>query len=313
MEEKGEFERRPEVKPAEQVPLPQKKASPVMGILCGLFAIVAVGLGSYIIYDKFIEPTDTKCVTKTAEEASAADNFAETNKGAKKILQDVINELTTFGTSFGRFQLEKTYDSYVTYEFEKNYATNLNGAYGLVFDVDNNTNYSTTLASSGIIDKVMNSHGLKKISFDDPAVFGGGVIYYADDNGYICNYSSQSSPVHISCANSNWLTEEEKTFAKSLMDAMKKSDDYENDEMLYASATQDDITKTADGKYERVTASVAGAAALFYRNTDGGEWKYFVSTQQVLNCNDFNTDEIKAAFAGSDCYDYAAGKMTTLK
>ena len=313
MEEKGEFERRPEVKPAEQVPLPQKKASPVMGILCGFFAIVAVGLGGYIIYDKFIEPTDTKCVTKTTEEAPVTDNFAETNKGAKKILQDVISELTTFSTSFGRFRLEKTYDSYVTYEFEKNYATNLDGAYGLVFDVDNNMNYNTTLASSGIIDKVMNSHGLKKISFDDPADLGEGGIYYADDNGYICNYSSQSSPVRINCANSNWLTEEEKTFAKSLMDAMKKSDDYKNDEMLYASVTQDDITKTADGKYERVTASVAGAAALFYRNTDGGEWKYFVSTQQVLNCNDFNTDEIKAAFAGSDCYDYTAGKMTTLK
>ncbi len=313
MKEKGEFERRPEVKPAEQVPLPQKKASPVMGILCGLFAIVAVGLGGYIIYDKFIEPTDTKCVTKTTEEAPVTDSIAETNKGAKKILQDVISELTTFGTSFGRFRLEKTYDSYVTYEFEKNYATNLDGAYGLVFDVDNNMNYNTTLASSGIIDKVMNSHGLKKISFDDPADLGEGGIYYADDNGYICNYSSQSSPVRINCANSNWLTEEEKTFVKSLMDAMKKSDDYKNDEMLYASVTQDDITKTADGKYEHVTASVAGAAALFYRNADGGEWKYFVSTQQVLNCNDFNTDEIKAAFAGSDCYDYTAGKMTTLK
>ena len=165
MEEKGEFEERPEVKPAVQVPLPQRKASPVMGILCGLFALVAVGLGSYIIYDKFIEPTDTKCITKTTEEAQETDNFAETNKGAKKILQDVINELITFGTSFGHFRLEKTYDSDVTYEFEKNYATNLNGAYGLIFDVENNTNYSTALASSGIVDKVMNSHGLKKISF----------------------------------------------------------------------------------------------------------------------------------------------------
>lgn len=313
MEEKGEFEERPEVKPAVQVPLPQRKASPVMGILCGLFALVAVGLGSYIIYDKFIEPTDTKCITKTTEEAQETDNFAETNKGAKKILQDVINELITFGTSFGHFRLEKTYDSDVTYEFEKNYATNLNGAYGLIFDVENNTNYSTALASSGIVDKVMNSHGLKKISFNDPAVIGEGGIYYADDNGYICNYSSQSSPVRINCANSNWLTEEDKTFAKSLIDAMKKSDDSKDDEMYYVSATLDDITKTADGKYEHVTASVAGAVALFYRNTDGGEWKHFMSTQQALSCNDYNTDELKAAFAGVDCYDYTADKMTTLK
>ena len=313
MEEKGEFEERPEVKPAVQLPLPQRKASPVMGILCGLFALVAVGLGSYIIYDKFIEPTDTKCITKTTEEAQETDNFAETNKGAKKILQDVINELITFGTSFGHFRLEKTYDSDVTYEFEKNYATNLNGAYGLIFDVENNTNYSTALASSGIVDKVMNSHGLKKISFNDPAVIGEGGIYYADDNGYICNYSSQSSPVRINCANSNWLTEEDKTFAKSLIDAMKKSDDSKDDEMYYVSATLDDITKTADGKYEHVTASVAGAAALFYRNTDGGEWKHFMSTQQALSCNDYNTDELKAAFAGVDCYGYTADKMTTLK
>ena len=49
MEEKGEFEQRPEVKPADQVPLPQKKANPITGILCVIFALVALGLGGWIL------------------------------------------------------------------------------------------------------------------------------------------------------------------------------------------------------------------------------------------------------------------------
>lgn len=311
MDEKGEFEQRPEVKPASSVPLPKEKASPALKILCVVFALIALGLGGYIAYDKLTTTQDVaNCIPEVADEP-VVDNFAETNKEVKKIIQDVSDELTTFGLNYGQYQLEKSYDTYVTYEFEKNYMTNLDGAYGVSFYV-NSAGFDSRLASSGIIEKVMNNHGLKKISFNDAAFIGEGQIYYSNDDGYICNYSSQSAPAVINCANSNWLTEEDKTLAKSLIDAMKESDEYKGyNGAYYVSASADRIEKTADGKYERITASITDAAGLFYRKT-GGKWKFLTGVQQAIGCDWFNTDELRAAYAGASCYDYESNKMTTL-
>jgi hypothetical protein len=46
---------------------------------------------------------------------------------------------------------------------------------------------------------------------------------------------------------------------------------------------------------------VGGAGGLFYKK-DGGSWKYFKSTQAPLQCSDYNTDELKAAYKGDTCY-----------
>ncbi|MEO7904861.1 MAG: hypothetical protein ABIR91_03655 [Candidatus Saccharimonadales bacterium] len=46
---------------------------------------------------------------------------------------------------------------------------------------------------------------------------------------------------------------------------------------------------------------IGGAVALFYQNSDS-DWKYFMSTQNELNCDVFNTDDLKSAFAGQKCF-----------
>ena len=58
--------------------------------------------------------------------------------------------------------------------------------------------------------------------------------------------------------------------------------------------------------YQRAQVShgglLGGAVALFYRKTDG-EWRYFRSVQQVLECTEFDTTDLRNAFKGESCYD----------
>lgn len=313
MEEKGEFEERPEVKPADQVPLPKAKANPTMGILCFVLALVTIGLGGFILYDKVISPAEeTKC--KTAPEvAQSENNFVDTNKKVKQILNEITDELYKFGGN-GLYSLNKTYDTYVTYEFEDNYATNLEGAYGVSFNM-NDYSYTTKLASSGVIEKVFTKYGLKKSSFNDPAYIGEGNVYYESEDGYVCEYSSTSAPTIVNCAHNSWLSEEKKTLVKGLIDAYRRDEEYYKDYsgILYIDASVDNVKKATNEKYEYLVASVPDAGALFYRNIEDGGWKYLASTQQAPDCDWFKTDEQKKGFAGFECYDYTTQDFSIVK
>lgn len=52
---KGEFEQRPEAKPASEVPLPVQKESPIWKILCVILGITTVALASFVIFDKMLK------------------------------------------------------------------------------------------------------------------------------------------------------------------------------------------------------------------------------------------------------------------
>lgn len=47
-------------------------------------------------------------------------------------------------------------------------------------------------------------------------------------------------------------------------------------------------------------AGAGGAALLFYQTPDG-TWKFFTGTQNILPCDNYNTDEIRKAYAGETC------------
>ncbi|MDR0957561.1 MAG: hypothetical protein LBM09_03245 [Candidatus Nomurabacteria bacterium] len=57
------------------------------------------------------------------------------------------------------------------------------------------------------------------------------------------------------------------------------------------------------------------AVAMFYRIGNDSEWKYFASVQSDSLCEDYNTDELKEAFAEERCYYYdtpnSVGAITT--
>lgn len=57
----------------------------------------------------------------------------------------------------------------------------------------------------------------------------------------------------------------------------------------------------------KVIVGNGGGASLFY--SVNGVWKHFTDTQSILSCDRYNTEELRLAYEGENCYDEATESM----
>lgn len=72
------------------------------------------------------------------------------------------------------------------------------------------------------------------------------------------------------------------------------------------------IKEGAEG-YKNAEVLMNSFAGLFYQTPDSKTWKYFLGAQDIVPCKEFNTDELKNAFAGIECYDTVTKRASTVK
>ena len=124
--EMGEFEERPEVKPAVAVPIERRKPT---GLICSvvILAILVAGLAGYIVYDLATRSNSgdkTKCVTTSTEKGVDGEQENEQSEIADR-------PLTTSGyaTTMGYFVVTSNGEGYISdrylYESKKNTFKNL--------------------------------------------------------------------------------------------------------------------------------------------------------------------------------------------
>ena len=65
--------------------------------------------------------------------------------------------------------------------------------------------------------------------------------------------------------------------------------------------------------YQTLRISVGGAAGLFYRTSPEAKWQFFTGTQAVLDCSDYNTEDLKKAYLGEPCYNYNTQTDSTVQ
>lgn len=316
MEEKGEFEQRSEMRPADSVDLPKAKAGGGVKALCVFLALVAVGLGAFILYDKVIGPAIDGKEQKPAETKKETDKTAETIKKVKKIIVDERVMLIKFANESGSdYVLDQRYDDNPpSYDFEEGYSTSLESSFGLSFRIEPSERHFELEEKNDLDGKVrtiLENHGLKKTA-SSAAGYVGEVDYYSSEDGYICVFTPESSPLYLDCGHTSWLSQAKKDLVKQLADAYKR--DVETSyAVVYVDADPEEIETSPNGEYQRIYGGLDNAGVLFYRKGSDGEWKYFTATQQALGCDQYDTDELKAAFEGRDCYDYENNKSSTVK
>ena len=162
MDQKGEFEQRPEVKPAEQVPLPKAKASPLPWILCVIFALAAAGLG-VVVFSLANGNKDNKpnCVTAIDDQNGGEKPGEDCENNNQPQCEETKKNKTTEGrgymyeTAFGTFYVTKSGDTYlemkkgkldtgigsgefryVTVNFDKGHEPGVYGKYSVSVDTD---------------------------------------------------------------------------------------------------------------------------------------------------------------------------------
>lgn len=177
-----------------------------------------------------------------------------------------------------------------------------NQAYGLNIQKTVDTNSETgvdTVFTQGIMDQVTAT--LVGNKYSKTTELASGVEYQSD--AVICTVSgTESIPMYVTCANKNAYAKVSGD-VKPLVTAYRASHSDSSSEDIFSAPT---IKSSSVDGYQTASVGVASrqgigsAAALFYRKgTD--EWKFFNFAQAELNCSDYNTADLKAAFADQPC------------
>lgn len=175
-------------------------------------------------------------------------------------------------------------------------------AYGLNIQKTVDTNSETgvdTVFTQGIVDQVTAT--LVGNKYNKTTDVASGTEYQSST--VICTVSGTDSiPIYVTCANKNAYAKVSND-VKPLVTAYRASHSDSSSGDVFSAPT---IKSSSVDGYQTASVGVASrqgigsAAALFYRKgTD--EWKFFNFTQAELNCSDYNTDDLKAAFADQPC------------
>ena len=309
------------------------KSGKAAKILCVVFALATVGLGGYIVYDKVSAqnnavsgsapekeqgingtlPVDQREIVELDAEseilAITRELYGKVREYMGDYEYDVVTGLGLYGNSVDvadgvSTSTEKEYAVKIGREYERNenqdYVHNRQQFLAL------RNNYSEL---KKIADEVYGAHGLKvvKEGIDgrDPGE-GDNYAGYESDDGKICdlyftpsNQAFMVAPVEYSCTHKAWLTDEKRELVKALAESYYKAN---GEKVGYISALPVNIVSSGIEGYQHVEANSEESILYFYRKSPDDEWIFFKDTQGVLLCSEFDTDDLKNAYAGERCY-----------
>lgn len=117
--------------------------------------------------------------------------------------------------------------------------------------------------------------------------------------GIIC---SKSTFWDIACGYQNWYNKTDADFSNELAEAYEAAT---GEDAHYLVARVSDITDGAVSPYQTVQVAMTGSGALFYRTSPDNPWVFAFRGQDGPTCDEYNTQDLKNAFAGQACWDKA--------
>lgn len=154
----------------------------------------------------------------------------------------------------------------------------------------------------GYILSVFETNGLVKETFDSGEMFPMAVY---SNNDKVCSTSyivdgGTSSQISVSCGQKSKYTQDLASYvtAKPFFEAFGDS--------AKSISVEDMVIKSGNNGYVNTYLAFSNAAHLFYK-APNGHWTYFKSTQAGVPCDEYNTSDLKSAFAFESCF--AAGEL----
>ena len=129
-------------------------------------------------------------------------------------------------------------------------------------------------------------------------------LFYNSDSQTYCTVSESSFPFSMACSKETWISDEAKSLSLELAEIAN---------FTYVAADPSSITDSQVSPYQTITANGGGGALLFYRTSRDADWQFFKATQAILLCSDYNTEDLKNAYAGQMCYDETTGGNLTVQ
>ena len=308
-----------EPKPTSQSILKPKKSKKPLAIILviiGLLLLAGVGAAYYFF---FMPKTNTEQTVAAPEvKETAAPPSQTTNEVIASIKESLAGSNVTGRDPSNRpFAFAINDNKYLTYADEGSITSGVSSVVSTQTELNQEVTYTeAALAKNGLI-----RNGLSDVEIE----FVGSVSFWTskdlvcqvlatpDDDGAVYDSETQaytygSYSLIATCAYlSDYSTTA--TTAKPFYDAYKLESDTYKDYMVFVSQPKikDSATegyKTASIPLTGYGGYVGGFAALFYQTPDTS-WHYFIATQSVLMCAEYNTNDLKKAYVGEQCYDEA--------
>jgi len=270
----------------------------VFGVLALIFAIVALFFGISYVGDKPTNNPNANNNNSTSTTPEDENNGTSTGtttpeyKGVKDLMMDIMSSFDNFGGEIrgdNMFNLSYKFDGTETF-----------------MPLENVLEASISTSNAGNTVSVMSANladaGFSAIG-EIPFMGSAGPIlegYYNANINVVCGIFDDDTEVYLDCAEANWswLTDEEKTLAKSLITA------------YYNKTGEYPIKMVAKGiildgydSHQRITVGMNGGRGEFYRVSPTAEWQFFYEGQDYASCSEYNTEDLKKAFFGVHCWD----------
>ena len=306
-----------------KVPSEKPKSSKGLITLVVILAILALAGTAFGIYGMFFQPKPT-CETNCSEHNDDAnsDSTIENNDvsssgtsnaaidSTEEVVRKIVNQLQE---SISKENLSpiKTYDMYV---LNKNTSAKtllpLEKSFGIY-----GTRTNTSLEDQNQIESLFRTK-LTELGFvenneiEGPFYLAGNGNYINKEKQIVCNISV-GSPYSINCGHQSWISEDKIAFANQLAEAVYEA----SGSYPFSIDTNYEVTikDSAINPYQRLNIPVGNAIGLFYRTSPNSEWKYFKAVQAAPECSEFNTADLKNAFAGEQCYEAATNQESTVQ
>lgn len=133
--------------------------------------------------------------------------------------------------------------------------------------------------------------------------------YFTNTSTDVTCVITNNIPVTAACSHKSWIAADTVKIANELAEAYyKKKGNYP----IAINASYYTIKDSPVSPYQTLTTTVENAAGLFYRVDKEAEWQFFQGTQAVLDCADYDTKDVRNAFAGEECWDNTTGSNSTV-
>ena len=314
MEDKNDMEDQVDAKIGVDIPVEEpKKQANVPAIILSIVALLLAGAAGFFGYKYFVP--DPKPEEEPKEETPVVSMAEEYNE-----VRDVVKAL--MGSFYDSLDWESSYRN-----------TSVENGDGLFYKPDGiNTHVPIKMT---IQSRIRNYHDSTAFESDfenagfsyigilphggsaGPEIHG----YYNDEKKIVCsiyadtNYvtlENREEFVELDCAKTSWswLTEAEKELISGLEAGYReKTGEYPRVLDVLGSLIKD----SQFAPYQTITVGVGGAAGLFYRTDKDAAWQFFTGTQDMIGCDRYNTENLKKAYLGEQCYDVENQTVRTVE
>lgn len=294
-------------------------------IATGVLALLAVVLGGFLAWRMLVKEVPAECQDPTIGDNVDSDDAAEVLLAQDAQVREIVEAVKEVTAKFMTVTLENEFVGpyQVSLDFYREYDEafpvykvdesmpyiRLNKSYGFGL-------FAPTFQSFFTDQRLLEALGNEEYHAAVENLFASkgfesyalGSEYFNRETGVVCNLPYSGVPTHFACGYVDWYNRDNAGLVKSLGEAYGDIEDTVFGDVEISDSEYKPYQRAAVGLWS--VAGIGGANGLFYRTGPEAEWKYFTSLQAVPSCEEFNTEDLRRAFMGMECFDNQGQEST---